>query len=144
MKIITYTDGGSRGNPGPAASGIYITTGEGKELTRFGTFLGVQTNNYAEYTAIIEALTWILKNQEGLETIDEIECRMDSQLACRQLIGMYKVRHPKILPLFDQVRHLQQALSVPFRFTHVPRSQNTAADAQVNRALDNALSSSIQ
>lgn len=137
MKIITYTDGGSRGNPGNAATGIYIATEDGKSLAQFGTFLGTQTNNFAEYTAIIEALTWILQNRQSLDSIDAIECRMDSQLACRQLAGIYKVKHPQIKPLFAQVQLLQQALAVPFQFIHIPREQNTIADSEVNRALDN-------
>src|SRR5512146_2429294 len=103
MNISTYTDGGSRGNPGIAASGIFITNEKGEELARFGTFLGTQTNNFAEYTAIIEALSWILAHRDALE-LTAIECRMDSQLACRQLIGVYRVKHPQIRPLFDQVR----------------------------------------
>ena len=139
MKIITYTDGGSRGNPGPAASGIYIINDNNKELARFGTFLGIQTNNFAEYTAIIEALSWILQNQQTLGAIDAIECKMDSQLACRQLTGLYKVKHPQIKPLFAQVQLLQQELAVPFRFIHVPREKNTIADSEVNSALDNTL-----
>lgn len=144
MKLITYTDGGSRGNPGPAASGICVTDEQGDVLTRFGTFLGTQTNNFAEYTAIIEALTWILTNRETLGSIASIECRMDSQLACRQLSGMYRVKHPQIRPLFDQVQLLQQSLAVPFQFVHIPREKNTIADSEVNRALDNALYPSIQ
>lgn len=144
MKVITYTDGGSRGNPGPAASGIFITTDKDRELTSFGTFLGIQTNNYAEYTAIIEALSWIVQNRQSLGSIEEIECRMDSQLACRQLTGVYKVKHPQIKPLFTQVQQLQQALAVPFRFIHIPREQNSFADAEVNNALDKVMFSSIQ
>ena len=144
MKIITYTDGGSRGNPGPAASGVYIGTEDGEELTTFGTYLGIQTNNFAEYTAIIEALSWILSNREKLEEISAIECRMDSQLACRQLSGIYKVKHPQIRPLFEKVQRLQQELGVRFSFVHVPREQNTIADWQVNAALDKQLPSSIQ
>lgn len=144
MKVITYTDGGSRGNPGPAASGVYIQDEAGKKLTGFGTFLGIQTNNFAEYTAIIEALSWILANRETLGTVDSIECRMDSQLACRQLTGIYRVKHPQIRPLFAQVQLLQQTLAVPFQFVHVPREQNKLADAEVNLALDKQLISSIQ
>lgn len=144
MKVITYTDGGSRGNPGPAASGIHITDEKGKKLASFGTFLGTQTNNYAEYTAIIESLSWIVQNRESLGSLTEVECRMDSQLACRQLTGVYKVKHPQIKPLFAQVQLLQQTLGVPFHFVHIPREQNTLADAQVNNALDKVLLSSIQ
>jgi ribonuclease HI len=106
--------------------------------------LGTQTNNFAEYTAIIEALSWVLQNQESLGPISEIECRMDSQLACRQLTGVYKVKHPQIKPLFAQVQLLQQSLGVPFYFIHIPREKNTLADTQVNAALDKAMSSSIQ
>jgi len=138
MKVITYTDGGSRGNPGPAASGIYVATEKGKELTKFGTYLGEKTNNFAEYTAIIEALSWIVDHRDELqEELTAVECRMDSQLAMRQLSGIYKVKHPQIIPLFDSVRTLQRALAVPFVFVHVPREQNTIADGQVNHALDN-------
>lgn len=144
MKIITYTDGGSRGNPGPAASGIYIIDERSHELTRFGTFLGTQTNNFAEYTAIIEALSWIVANRDTVDPLLSVECRMDSQLACRQLSGVYKVKHPQIKPLFTQVQLLQQTLAVPFQFIHVPREQNSIADSEVNRALDNVMSSSIQ
>lgn len=139
MKIITYTDGGSRGNPGPAASGVYICDERGHELTRFGTFLGVQTNNFAEYTAIIEALTWIQNHKKELGDVSAIECRMDSQLACRQLSGVYKVRHPQIQPLFTKAQKLQYELSVPLSFTHVPREQNTIADSQVNATLDKSM-----
>ena len=139
MKVITYTDGGSRGNPGPAASGVYIQTEANKELTRFGTYLGTQTNNFAEYTAIIEALSWILSHKEVIGSIEAIECRMDSQLACRQLTGIYKVKHPQIKPLFAKVQELQRSLALPFQFVHVPREQNKLADAEVNRALDNLL-----
>lgn len=144
MKVITYTDGGSRGNPGPAASGVHIADEKGKKLASFGTFLGIQTNNFAEYTAIIEALSWVLQNRESLGSVTKIECRMDSQLACRQLSGIYKVKHPQIKPLFAQVLVLQQTLSVPFHFIHIPREENTLADAQVNAALDKVMLSSIQ
>ncbi|HSD98342.1 MAG TPA: ribonuclease HI family protein [Patescibacteria group bacterium] len=144
MKIITYTDGGSRGNPGPAASGIYIQDELGNELTRFGTFLGIQTNNFAEYTAIIEALSWITTHRQDVGELTNIECRMDSQLACRQLSGIYRVKHEQIRPLFAKVQHLQQELAVPFSFVHVPREHNKIADSEVNRALDNHMASSIQ
>lgn len=143
MKIITYTDGGSRGNPGPAASGIFITNDKEETLTSFGTYLGIQTNNFAEYTAIIEALTWVAANSMRLHAT-EIECRMDSQLACRQLTGVYKVKHPQIKPLFAKVQLLQKQIGLPCSFVHVFREQNTKADYEVNRALDNMSSSSIQ
>ncbi len=137
MKVITYTDGGSRGNPGPAAYGVYIMDENGKKLTAFGKKLGVATNNVAEYTAIIEALRWIVKNKESLGNVSEIEARMDSQLACRQLTGMYKVKNEMIRGLFHQVQVAAVSLGVPIVYKHVPREQNTMADAQVNFALDN-------
>ncbi len=132
QKIILYTDGGSRGNPGPAALGVYIETLE----KHYGEYLGIKTNNEAEYSAIVFALKKVktlLGKQQAKETL--VECRMDSELACRQLNHVYKIENVKLQPLFLDVWNL----SLDFhevRFVHVPREQNTEADAAANRALD--------
>lgn len=132
QKIILYTDGGSRGNPGPAALGVYIETLE----KHYGEYLGIKTNNEAEYSAIVFALKKVktlLGKQQAKETL--VECRMDSELACRQLNHVYKIENVKLQPLFLDVWNL----SLDFhevRFVHVPRKQNTEADAAANRALD--------
>lgn len=134
QKLILYTDGGSRGNPGPAALGVYLET-LGK---RYGEFIGIRTNNEAEYAAIAFALkkTKSLIGKEKAK-VSDIECRMDSQLACRQLNHEYKIENAKLQPIFLEVWNLM----LDFRsvsFVHVPREENTVADAEANRAMDEA------
>lgn len=134
QKIILYTDGGSRGNPGPAALGVYIQTLE----KHYGEFLGMKTNNEAEYAAISFALKKVralLGKQVAKQT--EVECRMDSELACRQLNHEYKIENEKLQPLFLEIWNLSLDFS-GVHFVHVPREQNKEADAAVNRALDQA------
>lgn len=129
-----YSDGGSRGNPGPAALGVYIETLD----KRFGEFLGTKTNNEAEYSAIVAGLKKI-KSLVGKEKAKKIavECRMDSELACRQLNHIYKIENEKLQPLFFQVWNLMLDFK-EVKFVHVPREQNTVADAEANRAMDYA------
>ena len=129
-----YSDGGSRGNPGPAALGVYIETFD----KRFGEFLGTKTNNEAEYSAIVAGLKKI-KSLIGKEKAKQamVECRMDSELACRQLNHIYKIENEKLQPLFFQVWNLMLDFK-EVKFVHVPREQNTVADAEANRAMDHA------
>lgn len=127
---IIYADGGSRGNPGPAASGFVV---QGK---RYGEFLGTKTNNFAEYTAIIlglKKLKSILGAARAKQT--RVEVRADSQLAVRQLMRQYKVEHPDIVPLFVQVLNAMMDFA-SVTFVHIPREQNVQADAAVNEVLD--------
>lgn len=130
MKLITYTDGGSRNNPGPAALGVYITDADGKELKRHGRYLGTQTNNVAEYSAIIDALVHC--KEMGA---DEVEMRMDSELAVKQLNGEYKVKNPALGQLFLQIHNLRLGFR-KVTFNHVRREYNKDADAIVNEVLD--------
>lgn len=133
-KIIVYTDGGSRGNPGPAALGVYIETLD----KRFGEFLGEKTNNEAEYAAIVAALKKI-KSLVGKEKAKQVivECRMDSELACRQLSHQYKIENERLQPLFLMVWNLMLDFG-GVEFVHVPREKNTIADAEANKAMDDA------
>lgn len=133
-KIVMYSDGGSRGNPGPAALGVYIETFD----KRFGEFLGTKTNNEAEYSAIVAGLKKI-KSLIGKEKAKKmvVECRMDSELACRQLNHIYKIENEKLQPLFFQVWNLMLDFKA-VKFVHVPREQNTVADAEANRTMDHA------
>src|SRR5512140_827573 len=134
QKIIVYTDGGSRGNPGPAALGGFIETLD----IRFGEYLGEKTNNEAEYAAIVAALRKIksLVGKAKAKATD-IEVRMDSELCCRQLNHIYKIENARLQPMFFQVWNLMLDFK-EVHFVHVPREQNTAADAEVNKALDAA------
>lgn len=127
-----YSDGGSRGNPGPAALGVYIETLD----KRFGEFLGTKTNNEAEYMAIVAGLKKI-KSLVGKERAKqtEVECRMDSELACRQLNHIYKIENEKLQPLFFQVWNLMLDFK-SVTFVHVFREKNTIADAEANKAMD--------
>jgi ribonuclease HI len=131
--LITYTDGGSRGNPGPSALGVVIKTPAGETLAAYGEYLGVQTNNYAEYMAILSALR---KAKElGAETV---EMRMDSELAVRQLTGEYKVKNQGLAAIYLRV-HNEVIGFRKVSFHHVRRELNTEADAEVNKSLDRHL-----
>jgi len=138
--IIVFTDGGARGNPGPAALGVFIQDENGKELARIGKTIGETTNNVAEYLAIIEGFNWLLKNKERLN-IESVNFYMDSQLACSQLNGIYKVKNPKIREFVFEIRQKEAELGIPVTYAHVRREQNTKADFMVNQALDNRLKS---
>ena len=135
-----YSDGGSRGNPGPAALGVYIETLD----KRFGEFLGTKTNNEAEYAAIAAGLRKI-KTTIGKDKSKRthIECRMDSELACRQLNHIYKIENEKLQPLFFEVWNLMLDFG-QVTFSHVPREQNTVADAEANKAMDEATGRTAQ
>lgn len=137
--LYVYTDGGSRGNPGEAALGVFITDETGKEIAGFGRRLGINTNNVAEYQAVIDALEWLLNHRELIGESSGITFRMDSKLVASQLSGLFRVKHPNMIPLFMQVKRLAAQLQTPVRYTHIPREQNKQADAYVNRALDNLL-----
>lgn len=127
--MVVYTDGGSRGNPGPSALGVVIKDGE-QLVKTFGEFLGVQTNNYAEYTALIRAL------EESIELgAEEVTVRMDSELVVKQMKGLYKIKHPNIIPLAERVVLLLSKFK-RYSFEHVRRELNKEADAEVNKALD--------
>ena len=133
-KVIMYSDGGSRGNPGPSALGVYIETLD----KQFGEFLGVKTNNEAEYMAIVAGLKKI-KSLVGKEKAKKtaVECRMDSELAVRQLTHQYKVEKEHIQKLCFLVWNLTHDFG-KVTFTHVYREQNTVADACANQAMDEA------
>jgi len=130
MKLITYTDGGARGNPGPAAAGIVIKDETGKTITEFGVYLGEQTNNFAEYTALIEAL----KKAYELKA-DEVLCRLDSELVTKQMRGEYKVKEPTLQKLFIEAYNASMKFK-KVTYQHVFREQNKEADKQVNETLD--------
>lgn len=127
--VIIYTDGGARGNPGPAGAGAVILR-EGKVLAQISEFLGVQTNNVAEYTALILALKKALELK-----VENVEVRMDSELIVKQMNGMYKVKHAGLKPLFIQACNLSKKFST-FRVVHVRREENRQADKLANDAMD--------
>ncbi len=133
VKIIIFTDGGSRGNPGPAAAGAVIDAG--KERLICGKFLGVNTNNFAEYSAVIIALERLLEEGQENPTNMQINLFADSLLVVKQLNGEFKVKNANIKPLYEKVKLLESNFGLVSYF-HIPREKNKEADAQVNRILD--------
>lgn len=132
--ITINTDGGARGNPGPAAS-AYTIARDGVILTEAGTYLGdTLTNNWAEYQGLLQGLA---KAREMSLTDEDIEVRMDSELIIKQMNGEYKVKHPEMKVLHAQVRELLEHFSA-VRFVHISREGNKEADRLVNEALDAA------
>lgn len=137
QKLIIYTDGGSRGNPGPSAFGVVIQDENGRVIREYGEYLGDRhTNNEAEYQAVISALKK-LKQMLGKKNLKEIpiEFRTDSELLVNQLNGKYKVEGETIIPLFIKIWNLKIDFG-PLVFIHVPRGKNQEADRLVNSALD--------
>ena len=126
-----YCDGGSRGNPGPAASGYIIINQAGHPICQGGDFLGVVTNNRAEYESLKKGLTRAV----GMG-IKALRAHMDSQLVVRQVQGQYRVKHPELKILHQSVIELAAQLD-DFQISHVPRELNKTADAIVNQVLDN-------
>jgi ribonuclease HI len=130
LKATLFADGGSRGNPGPAASGAVLLAEDGSVLKEVGSFLGVTTNNVAEWTALLEGLAAALEMG-----VDELAVRMDSELVVKQLSGAYRVKHPGLIPLHARAKALLRKFKhVDVR--HVRRNENAAADAVVNQILD--------
>lgn len=131
MKAVVFTDGGARGNPGPAAIGVVLQI-EGKEPVHIGEAIGETTNNAAEYQALLRAL------QEAKTLgVTELECQLDSELVVKQLNREYKVREKTLAPLFLQVWNLAQGFRA-IRFVAISRSENREADRLVNDALKKA------
>jgi len=136
--IYIYTDGGSRGNPGPAAIGVYIIDSNNEVLYALGEAIGETTNNVAEYSAVIAALRWLVQNKEKIKN-QKVQFRLDSLLVVSQINGLYKIKLSHLRDLMIKLRILMSELDVPLHFEHIPREKNKKADALVNRALDNQL-----
>jgi ribonuclease HI len=129
-EVIIYTDGASRGNPGPAALGVYCVSNNGDVLAEIAEPLGVQTNNYAEYVAVIRALEVAIEKK-----VETLYLRSDSQLMVRQILGEYKVKAPGIIPLHGRCKALISKIPKVY-FEHVRREFNREADRLANQALD--------
>jgi ribonuclease HI len=132
--LVTYSDGGARGNPGPAAIGVVLYADDGKDnqelIGEIAKYIGEQTNNFAEYTALITALS------EGLRLdYAQINCFLDSELVVKQMNGQYKVREESLKPLHKKAQELAKDFDSA-KFTHVRREKNSGADTLVNQALD--------
>lgn len=130
--IVLFADGASRGNPGPASLGAVIVR-DGVEIARIGKTLGVRTNNYAEYSAVIAGLEYVLENGLGPEVL----IQMDSKLVVEQLSGRWQIKHPELRELAAAAQALLRQLNA--RLQWIPREQNKLADEAANQALDGGL-----
>jgi ribonuclease HI len=130
---ILRCDGGSRGNPGPGALGYVLCDATGAEVEARGEFLGVCTNNIAEYRSLIAGLEAAARHG-----VKSLVVRMDSELVVRQMLGQYKVKNEGLKPLHAEARRAVSKVGA-VRFESVPRDDNGRADALVNEALDEAL-----
>ncbi|MFA5932657.1 MAG: ribonuclease HI family protein [Microgenomates group bacterium] len=139
MKYIIFTDGGSRGNPGHAAAAFVMKDEKEKNILKEGVYMGIGTNNEAEYTAVIKALERVREDNATLDSIS-IEFRADSQLVVNQLMGDWKIKNDRIRRMYEEVKRLESGFEIVV-YTYIPRALNFEADAMVNETLDKRNSS---
>ncbi|MGB6687779.1 MAG: ribonuclease HI family protein [Terracidiphilus sp.] len=131
--LTAHCDGGSRGNPGPAAFGAVIEDAQGREVARLSKFLGRQTNNYAEYSGLLAVLQWALEH--GHKRLRVVS---DSELMVKQMKGQYKVANPGLRPLWEEAKRLARQLD-GFEIRHTLRGGNKEADRLANEAMDKGM-----
>jgi len=132
MELIIFTDGGALNNPGPAAS-AFVVYQDNKIVHQDSLALGSATNNFAEYTAVVKAFEWLIKNKP-VET-EKINFFSDSNLMVNQLNGLFKIKNSAIREFVLKIRSLEQELNLPVTYQYIPREKNTLADSLVKKAL---------
>lgn len=135
-KITIFTDGGSRGNPGPAAVGVQIVDARGTVIREVSETIGNATNNFAEYFAVVRGLQ-IARDVFGKSTKStHVEVKLDSELVKKQLNSEYQIKEPGLVPFFIEIHNMRVASFPHITFTHISREFNKEADRLVNQALD--------
>jgi probable phosphoglycerate mutase len=132
-QYTAHCDGGSRGNPGPSGYGAVIEDSKGRVVAELSEFLGIQTNNFAEYSGLLGVLKWAVEN--GAERLRVIS---DSELMVKQMQGKYKVASPILRPLFEEARKLSRSIA-SFEMRHTLRGGNKTADRLANEAMDKGM-----
>ncbi len=132
-KLTIFGDGGSRGNPGQAAYGFAVFDENENPVYSEGKRLGVTTNNVAEYSAVINALRFVIEHYPNVETV---HFKLDSLLIASQMSGTYRVKHPDMKELFITAKGLEAQLPAQIIYSQIPRALNKVADKLVNDALD--------
>ncbi len=135
QSLNIYTDGGARGNPGPAAIGVVIKDINNKIIHQFGHTIGPATNNLAEYQAVIAALEYLNTNKHKSDSINFF---LDSRLVVNQLNGLWKVKDTNLRQKVITIRQLEGTLNTAIKYTAIPREKNFEPDALLNQALDQA------
>jgi ribonuclease HI len=128
-----FCDGGARGNPGPAAAAFAVYKNK-KQIYKESKFLGETTNNIAEYTAVLMALEWLVKQKS--KDIDTTSFILDSELVTKQLNGLYKIKNERLRGLITKAKNLEKKIDARISYTWSPRSKNRIADSLVNKELD--------
>lgn len=132
--LSIFTDGGARGNPGPAAIGVVVKNRQGKTIHQFGRVIGETTNNVAEYQAVISALEWLCSRPQA-DKPKAVNFYIDSTLIVHQIKGEWKIKLPHLRQLVERAHQLEPKLTA-ITYTVIPREKNADADALVNQALD--------
>jgi probable phosphoglycerate mutase len=131
--LVAHIDGGARGNPGPAGYGVAIQDGTGRPVAELSEYLGKQTNNYAEYSGLLAALTYALKHGHKA-----LKVYSDSELMVKQIKGQYKVKNPALQELHGKATRMIRELDT-FEIRHVLREKNRDADRLANQAMDRGM-----
>ena len=134
-EVIIHTDGGARGNPGPAACAFIAEVG-GRIVGKESFFLGKSTNNYAEYQGVLLAMQWIASKSQISNLKSQIVFNLDSELVVKQLNGTYKVKNQNLRNLNDEVIGIIKENNLKIVFKNIPREENMVADFLVNKKLD--------
>lgn len=136
--LNVFTDGGARGNPGPAGIGVIIKDRQ-KTIFSYCAYIGQATNNEAEYRALEKAFDWLSQNRSLLAGFDCLNCYLDSLLVVSQLSGRYKIKAINLMNFITKIKNIEKSLSIEVFYHYIPRNKNQEADALVNQALDEAL-----
>lgn len=131
--ITAFCDGGARGNPGPAGFGVYIEDERGEKLAELSEYLGIRTNNYAEYSGLLAALEFALRYDHP-----RLKVVSDSELMVKQIKGQYQVKSPDLRPLYEEAKRRIAGLEW-FQIQHVLRNKNREADRLANEAMDRGI-----
>ena len=131
--VHAHCDGGSRGNPGPSGYGAIVTDAKGGVIAELSEYLGIRTNNYAEYSGLLAVLDWAIKNGRT-----RVKLVSDSELMVKQIQGKYKVNSPDLKPLWQEARNRIMKLE-KFEISHALRHKNKEADALANQAMDRGM-----
>ena len=134
--IIAYTDGGARGNPGPAAAGVYITDFDGKEVREVKQSLGNGTEDFAEYYGVMLALQTLKAIYGKKSKVMQFEIRLDSELVQKQLSAVQQINEPGLVPMFIEIHNMRVVSFPNITFVHISSAKNKEADRLVNEALD--------
>lgn len=131
--ITAFCDGGARGNPGPSGFGVYIQDERGEKVAELSEYLGIRTNNYAEYSGLLAALEFALRHDHP-----RLKVVSDSELMVKQIKGQYKVKSPDLRPLYEEAKRRIAGLEF-FQIQHVLRNKNKEADRLANQAMDKGM-----